>query len=86
MIEDLENIIIEYEIEQLERFFDKINFLSEPIKLDQCSTITDIPLFIQTHLSISKYQSKNRRYRPYFQRLIQFRNVVILMDEKIELS
>jgi hypothetical protein len=82
MTVDFENIIIEYEIEELERFFENIKFSSEPIKLDQCSTITDIPLFIKTHLSISKFQSKNRRYRPYFQRLIQFRNIINLKNEK----
>lgn len=78
MISDFEYIVIEQELSDLEIFFDNTKLPSEPVRLDPCCRVTDIPLFIKTHMSISKHQIKNSRYKPYFQRLIQFRNSINL--------
>lgn len=56
------------EIEELESFF-KVAKLPGAIKLNQCSTITDVSLFIESHLSIVKAQNGNTRYVPYLERL-----------------
>ena len=56
------------EITELETFFSSAK-LPGTIKLNQCSTITDVPLFMESHLSIVKAQNGNTRYVPYLERL-----------------
>ena len=41
----------------------------EPIKLDQCTTITDVTLFINSHLDIVKAQKGNTTCELYLDRL-----------------
>lgn len=57
------------EIAELEQFFKTAILPDKPIKLDDCSMITNINLFINTHLSIVKGQNGNERYNPYLDRL-----------------
>lgn len=63
------------EIEELQQFFKSIK-LPERIKLDQCSTITDVPLFVETHLSILRAQNGHQRYLPYKERLVLLRSLL----------
>ena len=53
------------EIAELEQFFKTIKLPTDPIRLDKCSTITDMSLFIESHLNICKAQNGNKRYIPY---------------------
>jgi hypothetical protein len=62
-----------YEIEQ---FFKTAKLPAAPIKLDKCSRITDVPLFISSHLSIIIAQSGNMRYKPYLDRLIFLKSCI----------
>lgn len=57
------------EIAEMEQFFKVAKLPSEPIRLDSCSQITNIPLFIESHLSIVKAQNGNKRFTPYLDRL-----------------
>ena len=57
------------DIAEFERFFKVAKLPSEPIRLDSCSQITNIPLFIESHLSIVKAQNGNKRFTPYLDRL-----------------
>jgi hypothetical protein len=63
------------EIEEMEQFFKSIK-LPEMIKLDQCSKITDVPLFVESHLSVLKAQNGNRRYMPYLDRLNEMKTIL----------
>lgn len=56
------------EIKEMETFFSSAK-LPDTIKLNQCSTITDINLFIKSHMDIVKAQNGNMRYMPYLERL-----------------
>jgi hypothetical protein len=61
------------ELIEMEGFFNSIRLPLDPLALDQCSTITNPPLFVSSHMSIIKVQSGNRRYKPYLGRLIFLR-------------
>lgn len=63
-------------IAELEKLFKVIKLPTKPIKLNNCSMITDIPLFIESHLSIMKAQAGNLRYKPYLDRLIELKAVL----------
>jgi len=58
------------QIEELEQFFKAVS-LPDSVKLNQCSVITDLNLFIESHLNICKAQNGNLRYLPYLDRLIE---------------
>jgi len=63
------------QIEELDIFF-KTTKLPESIRLDKCSVIVDIPIFVKSHLSILRAQSGNTRYLPYMDRLNLLRSLV----------
>jgi len=63
------------EIEELESFFSSVK-LPDTIRLNQCSTITDINIFIKSHLDIVKAQNGNNRYKPYMDRLIELKAIL----------
>lgn len=57
------------DITALESYFKSIELPGEPVKLNQCSTITNVPLFIDSHLATVKHYNGNRTFLPYFNRL-----------------
>jgi hypothetical protein len=58
-----------WDIEDLELFFREAELPSEPIRMDECTVITDVSLFINSHLSYVRAQNGNDRYLPYLERL-----------------
>jgi hypothetical protein len=64
------------EISELERFYKLIPLPKEPIRLDQCSLITDPALFIKSHLDIVKCQNGNMRFKPYLDRLTRVKLLI----------
>ena len=60
------------EITELEQFFNTVK-LPDTIKLNQSSKITDLNLFIKSHMDIVKAQNGNKRYIPYLERLQQLK-------------
>lgn len=67
------------EIEELQRFFDSVT-LPKEYRLDQCTRISNIPTFLESHLNTIKYQNGNQRYLPYLDRLRTFKK--LLKDEQ----
>ncbi|TRZ52037.1 hypothetical protein D4S03_04090 [bacterium] len=65
----------EWHIKELEDFFASEE-LPEAIKLNAWTDITDLHLFIQSHLSTVKAQNGNKTYLPYYQRLLQLRELL----------
>lgn len=57
------------EIIKLENFFNSVQLPTELINLNPFSTISNIPLFIESHLCIVKAQNGIRAYLPYLDRL-----------------
>jgi hypothetical protein len=78
MNESFKNTVFEEDMKDLKLFFEMNKPPQEPIKLDQCTTIIDVTLFIQSHLKIIESHSRNVRFRPYLDRLIQFKNSINL--------
>ena len=61
---------------ELENFFKSKDLPSEPVRLDHCSMITDVSLFVETHLSIVMAHNGNARYMPYYERLKLLRSIM----------
>ena len=63
------------EIEELEKYFDSIELPNEPIYLNDCTTISDISIFIDSHLAIVKSNNGKEKFKPYLDRLKVLMNV-----------
>ncbi len=66
----------EKEIADLKNYFDNKILPIEPIKLNQCSTIVDINLFIESHFTALQYNKGKQIAIPYFNRLKELRNIL----------
>ncbi len=66
----------QWDIYGLDDFFKSAIIPSGSLKLDQCTKIHDIPLFIDSHLEIVKAQNGKGTYYPYYQRLIQLKEII----------
>lgn len=64
------------EIEELEKFFASIKLPEDPIKLNQCSTITDINLFIKSNFDTIRAQNGNTRFIPYLDLLNELKAIL----------
>jgi len=73
-----ENNIWFDDITELERFFQIIDLSAGPVRLDKCSMITDVSLFIKSHLDIVRGQNGNLRYTPYLDRLNELKLILSL--------
>jgi len=73
----------EQDITELENYFSKITLPIEPVKLNQCSVITNISLFIESHFATVKRNNGNRTYLPYLQRLQELKQILTINNKKI---
>ena len=64
------------EISELENYFEKIEFPTRPIQLNQCSTIIDCSLFVKNHLETIKANNGKKTYLPYLNRLKNLKQVL----------
>lgn len=64
------------DIKTLENYFASYETPKQPIKLNQCSTITDFDLFIQNHFETVKANNGNRRFLPYLNRLQELKSML----------
>jgi len=80
-IEQLEQpkpISWEQDITELETYFTGITLPTQPIKLNQCSKITDIHLFIESHFLTVKANNGKRTYLPHLNRLKELKQILTL--------
>jgi hypothetical protein len=56
-------------IKELESYFSETQLPTEPIKLNQCSTILNASLFTESHFATVKANNGNRTFLPYLNRL-----------------
>lgn len=59
----------EQALQELEKHFAAIAIPTQPIKLDTCTTITDCPLFIESHIATVKANNGKPTFLPYLNRL-----------------
>ena len=64
-------------IKKLEIFFKNTDLSVSPVKLNECSTITNCSLFVESHLAAVKHHKGNDKFLPYLKRLIQLRQKFI---------
>lgn len=69
-------IIEKWDIGELENYFATYEIPPAPLQLDRCTTITDIRLFISSHLATIKAHNGNPGYLPYYDRLVSFREKI----------
>jgi hypothetical protein len=70
----------DHDIIELDLFFKTVILPLEPIKLNQCTTITDISIFVESHLGFVKANNGNRIYLPYLERLKELKNYLNLIN------
>lgn len=64
-------------LQELETAFSKIDLSKfDNTRLDKCTLILDANKFVDTNISTLKNGSKNRAYLPYWNRLINFYNLI----------
>lgn len=64
------------DVTELENFFSRIELPTHPIKLNQCSTIIDCSLFIESHFISVKANDGKRRFLPYLKRLQEVKQIL----------
>lgn len=58
-----------HEVNELEKYFSLISLPDQPLKLNTCSTIANVPLFIETHFATLKKYDGNKNFLPFLNRL-----------------
>lgn len=66
----------EQDITKLENYFTNITLPTQPVKLNQCSTITNCSLFIESHFATLKANNGKRTFLPYLNRLQELKKVL----------
>jgi hypothetical protein len=66
----------EQDIIELENYFTGITLPTQPVKLNNCSTITSCSLFIESHFATVKAQKGNRIFLPYLKRLQELKLIL----------
>ncbi len=63
-------------IAELEQFFSSIQLPSQPIRLNQCSVITNIQSFIEVHLTTVKENNGKHTFLPFIHRLQELKQIL----------
>lgn len=59
----------------IEEYFKDMDFTDDHIELDECTTVTNIKEFYESHLTILKANTGNKIVMPYYQRLLKLYNI-----------
>lgn len=65
-----------WNLKDLENFFAKINLPAQPLKFNSCSTIANISLFVESHLSTVNANNGKRTFLPYLNRLQNLKKIL----------
>ena len=60
----------------------KLRRFKEPLALNDCTVIKDVWQFAKTHLRYLKANAGNAAYLPYYDRLVQVRNIFLASQTK----
>lgn len=66
------------DIAELETFFKSVEVPTQPIKLNQSSTISDCSLFIDSHIARVKANSGKQTFLPYLHRLQKLKQILTI--------
>jgi hypothetical protein len=66
-----------WELTEIETYFNNLkSYPTEPIHLSQAEIINDPAKFVKAHLATAKANNGNHRFKPYFGRLQQLKNIL----------
>lgn len=68
------------EISELEAYFATVEIPAQPVRLNECTLITNVPLFIESHLSTVKANNGRNVYLPYLNRLQTLKQIINLKN------
>jgi len=68
----------EQKIIELENYFTGIILPIKPVKLNECSTIINCSLFIDSHIACARANNGKRVYLPYLERLLELKALLIV--------
>jgi hypothetical protein len=68
------------EIAELEKYFASIELPTQPVKLNKCSIISDVPKFLESHFSVLKANKGKRAFYPYLMRLEDLKAVLLTIN------
>lgn len=71
------------DIEVLEDYFKAITTDKQPIRLNKCTVINDVSLFIDTHLITVKANNGKATFLPYLHRLQELKQIIYQSSLKI---
>ncbi len=71
----------EQDITELENCFAGITLPTQPVKLNQCSTITNVSKFLESHFATGKAQNGKRTFLPYLSRLQELKQLLNRQSE-----
>ena len=63
------------ELEELETYFNSSDFENKPIQLNPFTKISNVSIFIESHLAIVRANNGNKTYKPYLERLEALRMI-----------
>jgi len=66
-----------WDITELESYFNNIQPLNQSIVINSYSSISDVSSFIYTHIETLKRNNGNRIYKPYYDRLIDLKTILL---------
>lgn len=66
----------EKDISELEKYFAGVTLPTQPLKLNQCSTILNVPLFIQSQFAAVNNNKGKRIFIPYLNRLQELKQTL----------
>lgn len=62
----------EVHINEIKRFFEGIEFTDDILQLDQCTTITNLKKFYESHIRVfENYEGDKKNLLPYYNRLLK---------------
>ena len=56
-------------LNEIEKYFETYNFIGKDVRINECTTVTDLKKFVQSHIRILRNNKGNKLYMPYYDRL-----------------
>lgn len=64
-----------FEIDELEKYFSLAELPIKPVRLNQCSIIESIPMFLESHFATVKANNGSKHFLPYLNRLHDLKRI-----------
>lgn len=61
-------------LNELEQIFKGVT--EEPTRLNDCSVVMNPRRFVESHLAVLRYNMNNEKYKPYYDRLVNLKQIL----------